>query len=443
MIEENELSEREIEIIRLVATGASNKEIAHILVISPNTVKVHLRNIFTKMGVVSRTEATMMAIRLGWVTAPALNSDRESASIDTLQLEEITIPEEGQSKKFFKTLRWLMPVLILLFVALGFLLRPFWFQPDPVETIQPSIAGENISTQRWLSLQPVPAGLSGMAAVTYEQAFFLIGGETEAGISDQVWIYTIETDQWSSGEPLPYGVKEVQSTVLGEKFYVPGGIGKDGKVSDRLMVYDPRSSQWEEKSKIPRPLCQYALVALEGNLYLFGGWDGSEYSADVYLYYPGLDQWKLFADLPQARANAGAAVVGGRVYLFGGKNESGLLDAVDVFFPQRQMDGEDAWEEAAALPDKRNGMGVAVLADMVYLAGGFNTEKTTLPLIQYIPQKDSWLEIDQPANAVGFLPAVLPFETRLYIIGGWEMTGFQTISQSYQAVYTILVPVVR
>ena len=62
-----DLSDREVEILRLVARGASNKEIAHELFISANTVKVHLRNIFTKIGASSRTEAAMYAVKTGIV----------------------------------------------------------------------------------------------------------------------------------------------------------------------------------------------------------------------------------------------------------------------------------------------------------------------------------------------------------------------------------------
>ncbi|HNX46654.1 MAG TPA: response regulator transcription factor, partial [Anaerolineaceae bacterium] len=57
-METNALSEREIEILKLVGQGKSNKEIAENLFISVNTVKVHLTSVFRKTGVTSRTEAT-------------------------------------------------------------------------------------------------------------------------------------------------------------------------------------------------------------------------------------------------------------------------------------------------------------------------------------------------------------------------------------------------
>jgi DNA-binding NarL/FixJ family response regulator len=62
------LTEREMEVLKLVATGASNKEVARHLVISVRTVQVHLTNIYGKLDVRSRTEAALCAIRQGWVS---------------------------------------------------------------------------------------------------------------------------------------------------------------------------------------------------------------------------------------------------------------------------------------------------------------------------------------------------------------------------------------
>lgn len=62
------LSPREIEIIRLVATGASNKEIADKLVISEGTVKNHLSSILSKLSVRDRMQAVLKAKELGIIT---------------------------------------------------------------------------------------------------------------------------------------------------------------------------------------------------------------------------------------------------------------------------------------------------------------------------------------------------------------------------------------
>jgi DNA-binding CsgD family transcriptional regulator/tetratricopeptide (TPR) repeat protein len=59
------LSDRELEVLRLVAAGRTNREIAAVLVLSENTVARHLTHIFTKMGVGNRAGATAFALRHG------------------------------------------------------------------------------------------------------------------------------------------------------------------------------------------------------------------------------------------------------------------------------------------------------------------------------------------------------------------------------------------
>ena len=59
------LSERELEVLELIAEGLTNKAIAHRLFLSQNTVKVHARNINSKLGVHSRTQAVAKARALG------------------------------------------------------------------------------------------------------------------------------------------------------------------------------------------------------------------------------------------------------------------------------------------------------------------------------------------------------------------------------------------
>ncbi|NLG09672.1 MAG: response regulator transcription factor [Deinococcales bacterium] len=61
------LTERELEVLKLIAAGASNKAIAQQLGISEATVKSHVSNLLSKLGLKSRTQAALHAIREGWV----------------------------------------------------------------------------------------------------------------------------------------------------------------------------------------------------------------------------------------------------------------------------------------------------------------------------------------------------------------------------------------
>ena len=64
----HDLSQRELEILQLVAQGHTNAEIAESLIIAENTVKVHMRNIFGKLQLRNRQQAAAYALQSGIVT---------------------------------------------------------------------------------------------------------------------------------------------------------------------------------------------------------------------------------------------------------------------------------------------------------------------------------------------------------------------------------------
>jgi NarL family two-component system response regulator LiaR len=71
---QNELSDRELAVLKEVAKGKTNKEIGKILTISHLTVTAHLKNIYSKLGMSSRAEAAAYAVNQGWITIEQTHS---------------------------------------------------------------------------------------------------------------------------------------------------------------------------------------------------------------------------------------------------------------------------------------------------------------------------------------------------------------------------------
>ena len=63
-----ELTDREREILLLLAEGMRNEGIAHKLFISPQTVQTNVRNLLAKLGVHSKLEAVAFAVKHGWIS---------------------------------------------------------------------------------------------------------------------------------------------------------------------------------------------------------------------------------------------------------------------------------------------------------------------------------------------------------------------------------------
>ncbi len=446
MTDENGLSERELEILKLVATGASNKEIAQQLVISPNTVKVHLRNIFSKIGVVSRTEATLYALRIGLISAPQVDRPVPQ-EIDQSENKESLPPPVDQPERPFAENQFprsritiLRIGLALLFVIVLVLSVVVW--NDRIQSVEIAQPTPSLNISRWQIGEPFPSNVSGMAAERYETRIYLIGGAGVDGPSSEVWSFSSTETKWQTHASKPTPVMEIHAALLGEKIYIPGGLQSNGKPTDVLEVYDPRDDTWTRAANLPIPLSGYAQAAFEGRLYLFGGWDGVQIRNSVLMYDPLTDQWEQREAMPTALQSAGAAVLGNKIFLFGGKDKAGPLTNTWIYYPNREAEKENPWEAGLALPQARYSMGITAMVDAVYLMGGMGKSDETLPSLRFVPQQNVYQEIDPPIQQFHGEITLVPLDTQIHVFGGIENTSLTTGHQIYQAIYTVAIPAI-
>ena len=417
MTDTSALSDREIEILQLVATGLTNREIAQALTISPNTVKVHLRNIFEKINVSSRTEATIYGIEHGIVDVPGSEENiNQPSSFNMLH----------NSSWVFMTIL----LVIVVLVAIGG--NVIFTSPTPTPI---SLSG---LSDRWQEVAPMPEPTSGMAVVTYNGNIYSIAGENLEGLSGSVYRYDISENQWEKLTDKPTPVTDVEGVLIGEKIYIPGGQVADGQNSDILEVYDPLLDKWEIKAPLPIKISGYTLTDFEGQIYLFGGWDGETVSDIVLRYDPLDDKWNYLTPIPTPRAYAGAASAGGKIYVIGGWDGEKALNSNESYSPARDVLGDVAWQEESGLPEAGFGMGVGSLADMVFVVGVDG-------VWQYTTGSDIWNydESEIPINSTyefGF--SIL--ESYIFIIGGKDNNG-DNLSDvyRYQAIYSFVLPIIK
>jgi DNA-binding CsgD family transcriptional regulator/N-acetylneuraminic acid mutarotase len=441
----SELSERELDVLRLVATGAGNKEIAQQLFISPNTVKVHLRNIFSKIGVASRTEAAMYAARKGLVAVPSSaapeNADTPAPPSDpeaapAFALEPTDTPSSTAPRQ--RRLWWVSGVVVAV-VLLG--VAGLWsaVRPRPMPTPTPSASP---APPRWQTLADMPTSRSDLAATVYDDQIYAIGGESAQGITGVTERYNPPTNSWEALAVKPVPVSNAGAAVIAGQIYVPGGQSASGQITSTFEVYSPRDNGWQQLPPLPATLSRYALAAFEGQLYVFGGWDGEKYRATVYRYDPDTGKWTELTPMPTARGNAGAAVAGGRIYVIGGSNSAGPVTTNEVYTPEQEgQSGGSPWQTRAPFPEARSRLQAAVIADNIYVAGSL--DQAGLSAFGYLPPTNSWQALQAPPAFSGTGAALVALDRSLHLLGGKELNTPSARHLAYQALFSVFIPIVR
>jgi len=450
------LSEREQEILSLVATGATNQQIAKRLCISVNTVKVHMRNIFSKVGVESRTEATMWAVQQGLVLVPIARVSEphvddsqaavESSGVDVCAETEpavLQVPPLSLGRKVFLGL-WALTVVFV--VALP----PLLHSPISQEGASSNAFSDQVAsrkgemaplTSRWSSRAGMPSPRARLAVAAVGNLVYAIGGDTGGAVSDLVEAYDPLRNNWQIGAAKPTAVSNVGAAAVGDLIFVPGGMLNSGQVTDVLEVYDVRQDTWTSRSPLPVPVCAYAIVPVGTNLYLFGGWDGNNYLDSVYIYDTEADAWRQGASMSVARAFAGAGSVKDKVYVIGGYNGKQEFALCEEYNPAIEGAGQSPWRERAPMSLPRGGLAVASVGDVLFVVGG-GWQNYLAYNERYDPLSNAWSSFETPIVGQWRNLGLAAVDVSLYALGGWNGEYLNT-NEEYQALYRVILPIRR
>lgn len=443
---DNPLSEREMEVARLLATGASNAEIARDLVISPHTVKVHLRNIFEKLQVNSRTEASMLLVQRGWIVVPG-------AVVEAAPEPEPPPLPEPQPLNAAPARLPLWPRIYLagaLALCVLLLLAPYVgaLMSDATDLLtnadqSPSAPPAAQLEPRWQVRTPLPQPLGRHALVNLAGQLVQLGGETATGAAlDTVQFFDEQSSRWVALAPLPQPLANLAATTLGPTLYVAGGsrqapAGVEAPVlSDQLLRYEAGFDTWSVANKLPYAVAGAGLVADDTALYLIGGWDGQNMRDEIWRYAPGSQAgWELVGHLAKGRAFLGVAAVRGDLYITGGYDGEREVDLLERFTPAT---GEV--QELGPMTTPRGGLAL-VYDDVALYAIGGGWTGSMVNLERYDLATNAWSNFPSPFQGEWRNLAAAGRDGHIYITGGWA-GDYLDSHLEFQSSFRALLPVI-
>lgn len=438
------LTERELEVVRLAAGGAANKDIAAALFLSPNTVKVHLRNIFTKLEVQSRNELTVLALRNGWVVVDGASIRQTPAedekAADAPQTAPRIAPRIAPNPHPLPALpAWRK--LLLMAVAAVFLLSVMMTLPAgraatsantdlPDQPAAQGAANELLppgQSTRWFLRAPLNAPRARAASASMGDDIYLIGGEVSQTPTADVLIFNRIANAWRVGAtPKPTPVTGAVAVAVGAKIVVMGGTAANGAPSTAVEALDTATGAWAALAPMPDARTGFAAAALDSIVYIFGG-RGAEPNPPTLAFNPATNTWQTRAPAPAPRALAQAAALGDKIFVVGGYANAQELSTCEVFMP-----AQNGWSACKAMSIPRASFGLAHIGSSLYAVGGGVGGFVGFSE-RYDAAQDVWTPFETPFTGDWRNVAVTSFSTEFYVIGGYASNRRLPFNYVYEA----------
>jgi N-acetylneuraminic acid mutarotase len=273
----------------------------------------------------------------------------------------------------------------------------------------------------WRRIADIPSARSEVAAVAFRGAVYVIGG---FGSGNRVERYEVGADRWSRIADLPVSVDHPMAAAIddgaGAGIYLIGGNA--GGPLARAFVLSPGATSWREIARMPGPRSQGAAAAISGQIFVFGGFDGSRLVAPTYAYDVARDTWREVAAMPTPRDHLAGFAWRGQACALGGRRLSLTtnLAAFECFDPVR-----NAWDKLPDAPTPRGGVGATAVERGVVFVGGEQPSSTyrEVELFDAATQRWSRLpDLPTPRHGIG---VVAVGQTVFVMTGGPTPGGSQ------------------
>jgi N-acetylneuraminic acid mutarotase len=239
-------------------------------------------------------------------------------------------------------------------------------------------------TDSWSNGSNMPEPWYGHSSIVYNRGIYVIGGSNPDGAIKAVRKYDIDEQIWYTLSEMPTSWTAHTSVLMGDVILVFG----DNKYG--ALLYNIPTDTWYSITDMPLKRYDQTAGFSDGYAYVFGGLytSGAEFKSTCLRFDPNEsygsdDAWTFQAPMPTGRRGMTSAAVDGKIYVIGGFNYDGEHRTVEMYNPSL-----DVWTSKYSMPTAREGACSAVVSGKIYVIGGQKHNDFLATIEEYDPAMD-------------------------------------------------------